>query len=132
MALLKTLAEKLTKKGAAQPVVQEKATDRKKEPTKKERAGAYSSVLIQAHVTEKSTHGAAHSHYVFDVTPDANKTEVKKAVCAFTGITPVSVNIMRVKGKRVRFGKVRGVRKDTKKAIVTLPKGKTISLYEGV
>ena len=48
------------------------------------------------------------------------------------GITPVSVNIQNVRGKRVRFGRVRGKRKDWKKAIVTLPEGKTINVYDGV
>jgi large subunit ribosomal protein L23 len=37
-----------------------------------------------------------------------------------------------VSGKRKRQGRITGKRKDWKKAIVTLPKGKTINLYEGV
>jgi large subunit ribosomal protein L23 len=38
----------------------------------------------------------------------------------------------RVRGKAVRFGRMSGRRSDWKKAIVTLPKGKTIDIYEGV
>jgi len=37
-----------------------------------------------------------------------------------------------MKGKRVARGKVKGQRKDWKKAIVTLAKGETIAIYEGV
>lgn len=127
MALLKTLTEKLKPKGKTGAKLKEK------EPVKKERAGIlYSSILKKAHVTEKSTHGAVGSQYVFDVARNTNKNEIIKAVFALYGIKPVSVNVVRVKGKQVRFGKIHGIRKNTKKAIVTLPKGKTISLYEGV
>ena len=37
-----------------------------------------------------------------------------------------------MKGKRVRYGRTEGKKKDWKKAIVTLPKGETIKVYEGV
>jgi large subunit ribosomal protein L23 len=45
---------------------------------------------------------------------------------------PSDVRIMNVEGKRVRTGRNLGKRRDWKKAIVTLPKGKTIHIHEGV
>ncbi len=137
MALLKKLTEKLQSKKKSLKM-SEKGKEKKdavEKPLlerKSSRIGLYSSILKQAHVTEKSTRGAANSHYIFDVSASANKNEIIKAVFALYGIKPVSVNVMRVKGKKIRFGKISGARKNTKKAIVTLPKGKKISLYEGV
>jgi large subunit ribosomal protein L23 len=47
-------------------------------------------------------------------------------------VKPLSVNIVKVKGKKVSRGRISGRRKDFKKAVVTLKKGETISVYEGV
>src|SRR3989338_6476570 len=134
MALIKKITEKIkTKKKVSEKLTEKKAVVEKPDiAIKSSTTALYSSILKQAHVTEKSTHGAANSHYVFNVSTSANKNEIIKAVFALYGIKPVSVNVMRVKGKKIRFGKISGTRKNTKKAIVTLPKGKKISLYEGV
>ena len=70
--------------------------------------------------------------YLFEIEARANKIQVKQAIRLMYGITPTSVNIQNVGGKIVRFGRSTGVRKDWKKAIVTLPKGKKIEVYEGV
>jgi large subunit ribosomal protein L23 len=48
------------------------------------------------------------------------------------GMIPVEVNMQVVEGKSKRFGRTTGKRKDWKKAIVTLPEGKKIEVYEGV
>ncbi len=45
---------------------------------------------------------------------------------------PLTVNTMNVDGKRVRFGHSNGRRSDFKKAFITLPAGKTITIHEGV
>jgi large subunit ribosomal protein L23 len=37
-----------------------------------------------------------------------------------------------MKGKKVRYGRTLGKKKDWKKAIVTLEEGKSIKIYEGV
>lgn len=83
-------------------------------------------------VTEKASVLGALNQYVFAVAKDANKVEVVKAIEAIYGVKPVSVNMLRVSGKQVRYGRIKGQRKDWKKAIVTLPAGKTIQVYEGV
>lgn len=91
-----------------------------------------SSVLIRPIVTEKSAILASTNSYVFAIAKSANKIEVACAIRKMYGFSPESVHIQNVRGKYVRRGKVDGHRKAWKKAIVTLPKGKTLNIYEGV
>lgn len=89
-------------------------------------------ILVKPLVTEKATELVSQNKYSFVVTREANKIEVAKAVYAVYGVKPVSVNVVAMKGKAVTRGKVKGKRKDWKKAIVTLKKGESIKIYEGV
>jgi large subunit ribosomal protein L23 len=89
-------------------------------------------ILVKPLITEKATNLGIHNKYVFVVSLKANKIEVAKAVEAIYGVKPVKVNISNVSGKKVTRGKIRGQRKDWRKAIVTLPEGQTIKIYEGV
>jgi len=95
------------------------------------RGKAYN-VLVKPLITEKAGFLGHENKYVFEVSVDTNKIEVGKAIEEVYGIKPVSVNIMNREGKVVRRGRATGKRKDWKKAIVELPKGKTINIYEGV
>lgn len=89
-------------------------------------------VLVRPLITEKAANFGVLNKYAFVVTPNSNKVEVAKAVKAVYGVKPVSVNIVCVKGKAVTRGRIKGRRSDLKKAIVTLKKGETIQIYEGV
>ncbi|TAK03306.1 50S ribosomal protein L23 [Patescibacteria group bacterium] len=89
-------------------------------------------VITAPLVTEKAATIAHAGQYSFVVSMDATRVDVRNAVKAMYGVTPTSVNIMRVRGKVVRFGGREGMRSTWKKAVVTLPKGKTIDVYEGV
>jgi large subunit ribosomal protein L23 len=89
-------------------------------------------VLVKPLVTEKGANFATSGKYLFEVAGSTNKVEVKKAIEDVYGIKPLDVNIMNVLGKAKRVGRIKGKRKDWKKAIITLPKGKTINVYEGV
>lgn len=91
-----------------------------------------SKILVRPLVTEKATNLATDSKYVFVVKGSANKVEVGKAIQSVYGVKPVDINIINMKGKQVSRGRIRGKRKDWKKAIVTLKKGDTIAIYEGV
>ncbi|MCX6714533.1 MAG: 50S ribosomal protein L23 [Candidatus Uhrbacteria bacterium] len=113
------------------PKVAKEKTDAPVSETKK-LAAFVSSVLIRPIVTEKSAILASKNSYVFAVAKSANKIEVAAAIRKMYGMLPESVNIQNVRGKYVRRGKVDGHRKAWKKAIVTLPKGKTLNIYEGV
>lgn len=89
-------------------------------------------VLIKPLITEKASVLNAESKYIFEVANGSNKIEVAKAIKEVYGIQPVNVNMIKVLGKNTRHGKTLGKRKDWKKAIVTLPKGQSIKIYEGV
>jgi len=89
-------------------------------------------VLIKPVITEKATHLNAINKYVFVVAGQANKISVAQAVEAVYGVKPRRVNIMNVSGKKVVRRNIKGRRNDWRKAIVTLKKGETIKIYEGV
>jgi len=88
-------------------------------------------VLIHPLMTEKINLQMTHNQYVFAINPKSNKIEVKKAIQETYGITPIKVRIMNVLGKAVRSGRGQFTnRKNWKKAIITLPAGKKIDIYE--
>lgn len=89
-------------------------------------------LLVRPVITEKATALSTENKYAFVVEKSANKIEVAKAIKAVYGVTPVAVNIINMQGKKVARGRIRGQRKDWKKAVVTLKKGEAISIYEGV
>jgi large subunit ribosomal protein L23 len=81
-------------------------------------------VLLMPHTSEKSTRAADRvSQHVFRVVPDANKLEIKRAVESLFNVKVASVNMVNMKGKRKRFGAVRGQRSAWKKAYVKLSPG---------
>lgn len=94
-------------------------------------AGAHR-VLVRPLITEKAANFGVLNKYAFVVTENSNKVEVIKAIQAVYGVKPINVNIVCVKGKAVSRGRIKGRRSDFKKAIVTLKKGDTIQIYEGV
>lgn len=108
-----------------------KTRDGKKTEVRSAYGNAYR-ILIKPLVTEKVSNLGALNKYVFAVAGGANKIEIAKAIKEIYGIKPVGVNIIKMIGKKARYGKISGKRKDWKKAIVTLPKGETIKIYEGV
>ncbi|MCE9549051.1 50S ribosomal protein L23 [Candidatus Nomurabacteria bacterium] len=77
-------------------------------------------------ITEKATNMLEQNVYTFDVTPSANKTEVKKAVFGLYKVKPVKVNILTVPDKKTLLrGKV-SMKDGGKKAVVYLKKGDKI------
>lgn len=85
-------------------------------------------VLLRPVVTEKTSRGGAQSQYTFEVARSASKADVKQSVHHLYGVTPVAVNMVNMRGKAVRFGRTYGRTMNRKKAIVTLPAGKTIDV----
>jgi large subunit ribosomal protein L23 len=110
------------------------ATDGKPAVASKEAkvSGRAYAVLVKPMITEKASILSTVSKYIFMVTLPSNKIDVAKAIHEVYGVKPISVNIIRSEGKIKRYGKYTGKRKDFKKAIVTLAKGQTIQVYEGV
>jgi large subunit ribosomal protein L23 len=89
-------------------------------------------VILKPLMTEKVNELGVENKYVFQVAKDANKIEIAKAIKEVYNVDPEKVNIIKMKGKSVRFGRLFGKRSDWKKAVVKLPKGKTINVHEGV
>ena len=81
-------------------------------------------ILLSPHVSEKSTMTAdANRQFVFRVTTDARKPEIKRAVELMFKVEVDRVQVMNVKGKRKTFGRVPGRRPNWKKAYVCLKPG---------
>lgn len=131
----KSMKELYGAKGEEKAVVADtaKKTEVKSEAKKNQsEASAAYRVLLRPLVTEKGSHLGVENKYLFEVGYDTNKIEVGKAIEAAYGVKPTKVNIMKFDGKKVSRGRNQGQRKRWKKAIVTLPKGKTIQIYEGI
>jgi len=85
-------------------------------------------VLRAPHVSEKATYAAENGQYIFQVAPDANKREIKKAVEALFEVTVTSVRVINQKGKTKRFGTRVGKRTGLRKAYVRLAEGQELEL----
>ena len=93
-------------------------------------------ILKRPIVTEKITALQERRQYSFEVTLEANKIEIAKAVEKKFKVTVVSVRTLTVKGKRktqlTRRGRFEGRTNTWKKAIVTLKEGDKIDYFENV
>jgi len=90
----------------------------------------YHSIIRYPSITEKNTRmREAQNKYVFEVTRDASKPEIKEAVEKLFAVTVLSVNTILVKGKLKRMGRNVGYRSDWKKAIIRIQEGQTISKF---
>lgn len=89
-------------------------------------------ILIKPLITEKGTYLNSENKYIFKVAPNANKISISKAIWHLYGVRPIKVNIIKVTGKKIRYGRIRGKTKNWKKAVITLKSGESISVYEGV
>ena len=119
--------------------IEQKKADKKevkevkpKDAKKKKTDGIAYRILVKPLITEQVTDLAVFSQYAFEVSIKANKIDIKKAIQEVYGVMPVSVNIINMRGKKVRSGKVSGRTKRWKKAIITLKKGQKIEVYKGV
>ena len=77
-------------------------------------------------ISEKATFVSQFNYYVFKVSNDSSKLEIKQAVQNLFKVEVKSVNTLIQKGKQKRFrGKI-GKRSAIKKAFVKLADGQTI------
>lgn len=90
-------------------------------------------LIIRPVLTESSYEGIGNKRYVFEVAPDANKTEIRQAVEAVFGVKVQNVNTLRRIGKVKRQGQHSGRRPERKLAFVQLTKeSKAIEFFEGM
>lgn len=84
--------------------------------------------LIRPLMTEKSTQLQKHGQYVFEVSGVATKSDILSAVQHAYGVRPVRVSVINLPGKIVRYGRTWGRQAGRRKAIVILPRGKSITV----
>jgi large subunit ribosomal protein L23 len=89
-------------------------------------------IVLAPHITEKSTMLSEANAVVFKVAPSASKPEIKAAIEALFNVKVTNVNTIVSKGKTKRWKGTPYRRSDMKKAIVTLAKGESIDITEGV
>ena len=91
-------------------------------------------VIRRPLVTEKSTMLREDTNVIaFEVDPNANKIEVKKAVEELFKVKVEEVRLFNVRGKMKRMGRWAGKRRDWRKAYVRLKEGeKAPDFVEGV
>jgi large subunit ribosomal protein L23 len=87
-----------------------------------------SSVIVRPRITEKATKVAEGNVYTFDITPNASKTQVKEAIVKLYKVTPLKVNVMKIRARKVFVRGKRGVTAGGRKAYVFLKKGDKIEL----
>jgi len=146
MALLDFLKNKedaeKSKKPAKKPAkasAAKKSEPKKSEPVKTKsettvvkttvKPGKFSyDAIKQPHISEKASYLSEKDQYIFEISPNYNKNEVKKAVEGIYGVNVLSVNVIRIPSKKRRLGKTEGVRKSYKKAIVKIKNGQKIEI----
>lgn len=89
-------------------------------------------VLIEPVLSEKTNILREQGKYVFRVDPRSTKIQIKEAVRQLFKVHPISCTVMVVGGKPKRQRYKSGYTPSWKKAIVRLPEGEKIGLFEGV
>ncbi|MEI6627118.1 MAG: 50S ribosomal protein L23 [bacterium] len=126
MATLDKKPKKTVKAKVVKPVVEKAENVSDKKEIK------HFGILIKPMITEKAAHLSQLNKYEFEVSGKANKIQITQAIFERYHIKPIKVNVINKMGRLVRFGRTMGKKSDLRKAIVTLPKGKSIQIYEGV
>ncbi len=85
-------------------------------------------VIKRPRITERAALSAEKNQYIFEVSPNATKASIAKAVTELYKVIPVSVNVSRTPAKKVVVRGRIGVQQGIKKAYVTLKKGDKIEL----
>ena len=90
-------------------------------------------IILRPHLTEKAYGGFAGKKYIFKVHPDADKTQIKRAVEEIFKVKVESVNTINQRGKYKTQGRTSGYTSSFKKAIVQLTKeSAAIKEFEGL
>ena len=81
-------------------------------------------------MTEKATRLKEQNKVVFEVSPDANKIQIRQAIEALFSVKVTEVNTLIQRGKVKRMGRGVAKRRNSKKAIVTLREGDEIQFFD--
>ena len=89
-------------------------------------------IILSPVITEKATKISENNQYVFKVSLNSNKSNIKQAIEKLFKVKVKSINTTKVKGKTKIFKGTKGKRSDYKKAIITLNKGQNLDYSGGV
>jgi large subunit ribosomal protein L23 len=89
-------------------------------------------VIVAPVITEKATVLSENNQITFQVSVDANKSQIKRAVETLFGVKVKAVNTMNRKGKNKSFRGRPSKKNDIKRAIVTLEEGHRIDVTTGL
>lgn len=129
MAILKNIFKKGEEAKESSQKKEEKKPKAISKKTENKTAGLAWSVLISPHVTEKAASFEEENKYVFRVSKETNKIEIRKAVQDLYKVDVEDVKVVNIHPKKRRVGKKgEGVRKGYKKAIVRIKKGQKIEI----
>ena len=81
-------------------------------------------------ITEKSALFAEKAVYTFEVSKDANKVEIKKAIEEIFNVKVAAIRTVNVHRKAKRMQRYEGFKSAYKKAVVRLEPGQTIKAFE--
>lgn len=85
-------------------------------------------ILRSPQITEKAVDLQDKNQYVFKVSRETAKTEIKKVVENIYNVVVEKVAIVNIPAKKKRLGRTSGWQKGYKKAIVSIKKGQTIEI----
>lgn len=88
-------------------------------------------VLRAPHISEKAARLQEINQYVFEISPDATKADVKAAVESLFEVKVEKVNVVHIAGKAKKFRQRAGARSGIRKAYVRIADGQTIELGIG-
>lgn len=83
-------------------------------------------IIKNPRITEKASFAQERNVYTFDISPSANKTEIKKAIFTLYKVKPVKVNVLSVPRKNIMSKGKAGVKGGGRKALVYLKTGDKI------
>lgn len=96
---------------------------------KEARKGGYDIGTIKfPYITEKAVNLAENDIYVFKVDSNANKTAVKKAVEEAYKVNVEKVTMINTRYKKIGRGRMAGVKKGIRKALVKIKEGQKIEV----
>ena len=88
-------------------------------------------IIIRPIITEKSMRQNSEDNKItFEVAKGANKTAVAQAIQEIYNLKPEKVNIVNVRPKTKRMGRYVGKTNAVRKAVVKLPEGQDITLFD--
>ena len=102
--------KKTKKETASKDLVDKEILADEKKSSSDPVSSSFVDVIIKPLLSEKTAVLASTNQYVFLVRKEANRIQVSSAIKQTYGMQPVSVNILNVNGKKLRFGGRKGKR----------------------